>query len=197
MQGIYGKFESKVSPSVWITLAMMLLMLPLKWIIAAILAAAVHELCHAAAVLLCGGRISQLQIGENGAVMFATPLLPVQEMFCLLAGPAGGLLLLLFLKWIPRTAICAAVQSAYNLMPLWHLDGGRALRCLLRWLSPGRAEKICLWAGRSFLAALFALAAYGTVFLDLGILPLILVAGVYLRTKSVKIPCKPVAEKVQ
>ncbi|MBQ8768996.1 MAG: M50 family metallopeptidase [Oscillospiraceae bacterium] len=109
----------------------MILILPLRWILAAVIAAAFHEVCHALAVYFCGGKVRRLSVGNRGAVMHADELPAVKALICILAGPAGSLLLLLLVRWIPRIALCALLQGFYNLLPIYPLDGGRAVRCLL------------------------------------------------------------------
>ena len=180
-----------VSGLLLVMLALMLLMLPLKWILAALLAAGFHELCHFAAVKLCGGTVGAISFGHSGTVMEASEVSRGREVICILAGPFGGLILLLFARWIPRTAICAAIQSIYNLLPVYPLDGGRILRCL------GLRESVCLWTERSVFAALFAVAIYGCVFLKLGLMPLVLVGALFLRVRTVKESCKPTSIWVQ
>jgi stage IV sporulation protein FB len=106
-------------------------MLPLRWLIAAFLAAAFHELCHIFAVILCGGRVKSLQIGGRGAVISAGRMSTAKNIYCILSGPMGSLLLLPFAPWIPRIAICGLFQGLFNLLPIYPLDGGRALRCIL------------------------------------------------------------------
>ena len=54
--------------------AFLLLTLPLNWLLSALAAAAFHELCHGAAILLLGGRIWGVRIGAGGAVMETEPL---------------------------------------------------------------------------------------------------------------------------
>lgn len=176
-----------VSASVCILLAMMVLVLPLKWVAAAIVAAAVHELCHGVAVILCGGRITRVTLGSAGAAMEIGSMSRGKELICALAGPAGGLLLLLLARYIPRIAVCAAFHSLYNLLPVYPLDGGRALRCGAELLSPVRADVICLWIERVCLTAIAALAVYACFFLKLGIFPLLPAAALCFR----KSPCKP------
>lgn len=168
-----------------IILALAVLILPLQWIFAVVLAAAFHELCHYLAVKACGGEIHRLSVGISGARMEVTGLSEMQELLCALAGPAGGLLLLLFARWLPRTAVCAAFQSLFNLIPVYPLDGGRALRCCLDRIMPDKTERICLWIRQLCLAGIALLGLYGTVILRLGLLPMGLSAMIF-----VKIACK-------
>ena len=118
-------------------LALLLLLLPLPWILAAVFAAAVHELCHGAAVMLLGGRIYSLSLSADGIGMEVSPLSPGREMLAALAGPAGSAMLTLFAPFLPRTALCAVVHCLFNLLPLFPLDGGRFLQNLLILCLPG------------------------------------------------------------
>ena len=108
--------------------ALLLLTLPLRWVLACFLAAAVHELGHVLAVLLCGGRITGILLSFRGARMDAAPLPVGAELCCVLAGPLASLLLGLGLPWFPRLALCGLVQGVYNLLPFGALDGARAVR---------------------------------------------------------------------
>lgn len=171
--------------------ALMLLVLPLKWLMAAAFAAAVHEGFHWLAIKLSGGRVRNLHIGTTGAVMELEPLSHGKELFCALAGPIGGLLLLLFAKWLPRTAICAAIQSAYNLLPLFPLDGGRALRCGAKLLLPPKvANHLCQIVEVVVRIALCCLGIWATFFWNLGILPLLMALVTLFRTFSEKLLAK-------
>ena len=106
-------------------------MLPLRWVVAAILAAAVHEVSHLLALHLLGIPVFGITIGGRGAVLETDSLSEGEELLCALAGPLGSFLLLLFAVWIPRVAICGLCQGLYNLIPLGNLDGGRVLRALV------------------------------------------------------------------
>lgn len=121
-----------VSPSACIIAALTVLILPLRWVICAFLAAAFHELCHLWAVKLCGGKIESFSVGNRGAVLYADNMTARKALLCTLAGPIGSLCLVLFARWIPRIAICALIQGLYNLLPIYPLDGGRAIRCIWR-----------------------------------------------------------------
>lgn len=184
----------------FVFLAFMLLVLPLQWIGAALLAALIHELAHAGAVYLCGGRVCKLHIGLSGAAMESLPLTHPQALFCTLAGPAAGLMLLLLAKWLPRTAVCGAFQSIYNLLPVYPLDGGRAVLYICQMLfSEETAKRICAVLTNILCIVMAALAVYAAFVRDLGLLPVLIAAmTVYrIRQNSVKFPCKEARHAVQ
>ncbi len=188
----------RVSGPVLILAALMLLVLPLKWLLAAAVAALIHEAFHILAIRLCGGSVRAVRIGRGGAVLDAEPMTRGKEAICALAGPLGGLLLLLLAKQIPRIALCAAVQSLYNLFPVYPLDGGRALRCLAeQWFGEKAARSICQWSEGIFSICVALLGLYGTFCLGLGLFPLLPAGFLLLRIKSGKIPCKERAKGVQ
>lgn len=147
-----------------------------------LLAAALHELGHALAVLLAGGSILRLKLGTSGAAMETTPLSYRREAMCALAGPAVGLGLLLVRHRVPWLSLWGLVQSLYNLLPIYPLDGGRALRALLlQHLPLERGEtvsRLCSWCA---LALVTAGAAYASIGLRLGLLPMALAGILTLR----------------
>lgn len=118
----------RISGGAYLTLAFWLLICPVQWVGAALAAACVHELGHLIAIWMCGGRVWEICVEPSGAKMETEPLEPREELICALAGPLTGGILCLFWRWIPRMAVCAAVQTAFNLLPVFPLDGGRALR---------------------------------------------------------------------
>lgn len=170
-----------------LVLALAVLILPPQWLIAIVLAAVIHELCHYLAIRCCGGQIIGISVGMGGARIEVVGLSNGQELFCALAGPLGGLALLLLIRWIPRTAICGAFQSLFNLLPVYPLDGGRALQCGMELILPmERVDCVCLWVRRISLGLILGLGVYGTVFLGLGLMPLLLAVIIFG-----KIACKP------
>ncbi len=106
----------------------MLLLADARWVLAAAAAAAVHELGHLAVLWMYGRRILGFRADLGGAVIRTEPLSARQELFCALAGPAAGLMTVLFARWVPRMALCALIQTGCNLLPIYPLDGGRVCR---------------------------------------------------------------------
>lgn len=157
-----------------IWLALLLLTLPLRWTGAFLLAVLLHELCHGLAVYLLGGKILELRATPTGMVMAVSELSPVREMLCAFAGPAGSFTLLLFLSVFPELALCGFVHGAYNLLPVYPLDGGRCLKCLIALLfSQQKSERVFRLLQIPLLIILSGAGIFLTFRLKWGILPLL------------------------
>lgn len=176
--------RSSIDPAALLSLALALLVLPLRWLLAWALAAGVHELCHWLAVSACGGEVRWLALGPGGAEMAVSGLSRGKELLCALAGPMGALLVLPLARWMPAVAVCAVFQSACNLLPLYPLDGGRALRCGMLMLFPEKAALgICGAVAIFCLAMIWLGALYAVFVLKLGLMPLVLALMLQMKTK--------------
>ncbi len=191
-------FVPRVSGGFCILLALGLLLLPLRWLLAAGAAAFFHELCHFCAIVLCSRESVPVGLYSFGARLPLPPMSRGCELMCALAGPLGGLILLLFADVIPRVALCGAFQSVFNLLPVYPMDGGRALQCLLQMcLPPPKAEKAAAYTETICLTAIFLLGLWGTCMQKLGLLPVSMAAAVILRVKFAKMPCKVGRKRIQ
>ena len=107
-------------------------------------AAAAHEAGHVMAIYLVGGRVTGIRLGMCDAKIETRGLGYRQEIFCALAGPGMSVLVCLALR--KAYATCAAISlllGLFNAMPVYPLDGGRALRAGLCLVLPlGRAEAV-------------------------------------------------------
>ena len=178
--------------------ALALLILPIHWIAAAVIAAGVHEACHLIALKLCGCRCAGFSVGSSGTTIKTEPLSPGTEMICALAGPFGSFILLVFARWIPHIALCAAVQGMFNLLPVYPLDGGRMIGGLLRLiLQNDKWERVSTLIERTCIGLLAVIGIYCTAVLHFGYLPLIIVAFLVMRVFLRKIPCKEAQLAVQ
>lgn len=176
--------QGKLSGGFCMITALMLLLVPVKWLLAAILAAAVHELCHYIAIRLCSGKCDGVKLYSFAAHLPLPEMSRGREVVCALAGPVGGLCLLFLARFMPRVALCAAMQSAYNLLPIYPLDGGRALQNgLLLFLPPPKAASVCRAMEIVSKSGIFLLALYGCFCLKLGIFPLLLALLLLIRVK--------------
>ena len=124
----------KQTPVTIILIVIMLLTLPLRWLGAALIAATIHEAGHYLSVRFLGGTVHNMKVGPAGAVMEVSGLTERAELICLLAGPAAGFMTILFINRVPLMALCGAIQSIYNLLPIHPLDGGRAMRLIIQML---------------------------------------------------------------
>ena len=171
-------------------LALACLVVPLDWFISAVMAACFHELCHILAVLCLKGRLYGIRIGNFGTILDAAPMEPVSELICILAGPAGSLLLWTLSQWSPKLALCGLIQGMFNLLPVYPLDGGRALFCLMELLwTRDMAVRLCDGVRHLFLIAIFVVGVVGIFACDLGMFPVFVTTIFGFRTAFGKIPC--------
>jgi len=179
----------KIDPRLCIMTCVLIFLVPLTWLLAWGAAVCFHELCHWIAVKLYGGNIPGISIGLGGANMECINLSDKAYLVSVLAGPAGGLALVLLGRWLPRLAICSWLLSVYNLLPILPLDGGQALRILIKNDTVFRIlEQIAI-------IIISVLAACASIFMKLGLLPLIIAASVWVRSR--KRPCKETFYGVQ
>ena len=180
-----------ISSGYCFALAVMILLLPPEWIMSAMIAALIQELCHYLAILACSGKTAGVGLYSFSARIALPEMSRGKELLCALAGPFGGLMLWFLAPWFPRLALCAAVQSLYNLLPVYPLDGGRALRCALHlFLPPSAADFTEAFVGWLTIGALLILSFYLFAVRQMGVLPLMASIGLVFRTKDAKMPCK-------
>ena len=182
----------RIQPSAFILMAALMLLLPIDWLFAAVLAAAVHELGHLAAIHAVGGHLDVICIGSAGAQICTEPLDNRAEFLCAAAGPAASLFLLSLCRFFPKTALCGLAQGIFNLIPVHPMDGGRMLLCVLRRLCPRWAERIFHAIQCLILYGLLTLSVLLAVCGKAGFLPVLACITVLSRLLLSKIPCKSV-----
>lgn len=175
----------RVKPAFLLSAAFALALLPLKWIFSWGLAAFVHEACHIICIHSMRHRVLTITLDGTGAIIEAEPMLPLQELMCTLAGPIGALLLLVFTSYFPMLAICALIQSAFNLLPYYPLDGGRALHNLiLIFLYEKLAVQITKCVNFIVIILLGALSVIVQIKYKYGIVPLCMTTLLFLRSNK-------------
>ena len=187
----------QINSCVFLIAALLILLLPLDWLAAAVIAAILHELFHILTLYALNGKVWKIEIHCSGCVLETGGLGAFRQFISILAGPIGSLSLLLLCHITPKIAICGLVHGVYNLIPVLPLDGGRLLRLLLYHFCPSAADKVMT------MIAVFTciLADFLTVCLWVmglsGPLPIFLAIGWNIRFLPRKIPCKPNQIKVQ
>jgi len=127
----------------------------------------VHELSHAAALLLLGQRVTGISLDARGlCIGYDGTCSPLGHILAALAGPLGGAVYALVgltgVPWLKQSACLSLVLTAFNLLPLMPLDGGRVFSqlCVLA-LGETRGERLC----HTVSAALLTLLLLGGVIL--------------------------------
>ena len=159
-----------------ILLALGLLVLPLPLLFAAVTAAGFHEICHFLAAKMLKIPVFRIRFTAMGCIMELGPMGRKQELICAAAGPLGSLLLFAFYPVIPLTGLCAGIQGLYNLLPVYPLDGGRILRCLV-------SEKTAVQITTTIRAGIFMISLISLFIPNMGILPGLI--GLILAGKTI------------
>lgn len=106
-------------------------------------AAVIHELGHAAAIYLCGGKIDGICLCMTGAVLKQGRCLGyLEECLIALAGPLAGLAGAWILTAMGYSMLAGAnlLLSLFNSLPLLPLDGGCAIKSLICMLPSSAAD---------------------------------------------------------
>ena len=180
----------------YIVLVTACFLIDLRWVLAWFTAAFLHEIFHYLALRLRNQQIFSLQIGALGAKMETMPLSAANELICALAGPLGGVLCLLFSDIFPRLAVCGFIQSTFNLLPVYPMDGGRVVKSLCQIFFPAICRKLCNGIQQTVYILLLLFGIYASFVLRLGCLPVAIPAVMMLKGK-IKIPCKLHREQVE
>ena len=138
-----AKISLHTTAGLWFSTSLLVLAIPLYWLGPLILSSLVHELFHLSALYLMGIRSYRVHLKPFGVYLETDPLTPGQETIAAVAGPVGALSLLFFHRVMPKTALCAFLQSVFHLLPIFPLDGGRALRSWTEYMGFASGEVIC------------------------------------------------------
>lgn len=187
-----------IDPVFCLGFALATLLLPLRLVLAWFLAVSVHELSHYLALKFCKVDIHDVKISASGAAIRIGNICGWKEIVCALAGPVGGLSLLLLSRWLPCTAVCGLLHSCYNLLPIFSLDGGRALRtALVKIFGLQTGERMHCFISSGIIIVLAGIGLYLCLRFNITML-LVGLLGSLLVIKFVrKFPCKPHKQIVQ
>ncbi len=171
-----------IKPSLYFAFAFSLLLFPIRWLIGWLIAVIVHEACHLIALVFCKAKVYRITLDVTGARIYTHNLTPIQEFCSCLAGPIGSFLLATSMCKYPYLALCAFIQGLFNFIPIYPMDGGRALGCALRYfLGKTKGDKACFYFGVVFAVALFVLTLFLTFRFHFGLIPIALAFVVLFR----------------
>lgn len=142
----------------------------------------VHELAHAAVLLLLGGRIESVRLSFAQVELRAGLLSDRTELWSTAAGPGINLLCgWLFRRWMPAFAAVSLLLALFNLLPVWPLDGGRLLRTLLRMRWGAAGVNASQTLGLLFGLGLLAGAVFAARRWDAGVWPAVTAGALLVR----------------
>lgn len=193
-----NKMSISVSPGVYVAFCVLLLVLPLQWVLAWLLAAAIHECAHNVILRLCNVPVVSFALTICGAKIHVGPCPVWKECLSAIAGPISGTVLMIFGQQLPYLAVCAFLQTILNIVPIKEFDGGRVINCLLRLILNERlANMISGIIEIVSLVVILSVGAYLTTANHKLILIPVVCAMLIMRRLTAKIPCKRAKQIVQ
>ncbi len=142
----------------------------------------VHELAHAAVLLLLGGGIESVRLSFAQVELRTGLLSDRTELWSTAAGPGINLLCgWLFRRWMPAYAAVSLLLALFNLLPVWPLDGGRLLRTLLRMRWGAAGVNASQTLGLLFGLGLLAGAVFAARRWDAGVWPAVTAGALLVR----------------
>ena len=140
-----------------------------------LLAMALHELGHLAAIFLLRGKIVSVRLRFADCLIVTEGLRYGQELICALAGPAVNLLCFAaFGRLCTPFAAVSLLLGGFNLLPMLPLDGGRAIHAvLLLLLPPDRADLLSRSISLFTVICILAVCLAGIFYWNTGLLPLL------------------------
>jgi len=145
-----------------------------------------HEAGHIIALKLCGGQVSALKMHTRGIGLDTTVLSYKNELVVSLSGPFMSFVLFLcFLPFFAKSPLCLfccfsnLIIFTLNILPIYPLDGGRVLFCILcKKAELPTAVKIIKAVSFLFLLPLFILSVI--ILIETGYNLSLLIISVYL-----------------
>lgn len=142
----------------------------------------VHELAHAAVLLLLGGEIESVRLSFAQVELRTGLLSDRTELWSTAAGPGINLLCgWLFRRWMPAFAAVSLLLALFNLLPVWPLDGGRLLRTLLRMRWGAAGVNASQTLGLLFRLGLLGGAVFAARRWDAGVWPAVTAGALLVR----------------
>lgn len=165
---------------------------PMQTFLPFLFSVALHEMGHLLMLRFCKIDIQTIRLRAFGAQIVTEPLGYREEFAVAAAGPAFNfLLLILCSKKMPMVALVNLCLLAYNLLPIFPLDGGRMIRALLSMLLPERTVHILEQLIKiSCLGILVCLCCYLTCVWHAGLWPIIVAAMLIMRVAETISPEK-------
>lgn len=115
----------------WLFLALALLTVPIRWIVAWFVSVLIHETGHLLMLRCLSVPVFGIRWKMGGASIDTAPMDPIAELLSAAAGPVAGGMLMLAGRWFPVLAVVAFFHTGWNLLPLPGHDGWRILMVLL------------------------------------------------------------------
>ena len=188
----------RIHPSFCVGLCISLLTLPIPWVTAWLFAAVIHELGHYVALNILHIPVLRMTLCYNGAYIETGYMTKWGELFSAAAGPTAGIVCVFLYSYFPKLAICAFIQSVYNLLPLPDYDGGRIIKSVIRcFLPPIIADGVYSGVVLGVCLLLVLLGIYFWLIARLGIILFLICVMPVIKYYITKIPCKGTKQIVQ